>query len=675
MTASTILMLLLSIVLAGGLAFYQYLFRVGRRNRTQFFLAGLRFVTIFGILLLLINPTITKNTYEIEKTPLALVVDNSSSVADLKAKDDALSTYEKLASDSRLKDKFDIQSYRFDSEFRQAEAFDFAGKQTNLDQVAKNLRSINRNRLYPTVVISDGNQTEGSDYVYSFAPENKVYPVILGDTTTFLDLRVMQVNVNKYAFRKNKFPVEVFVQYSGNKSVNATFNISKGGSVIERRQISFSPSKRSEVINLLLAADKVGLQVFKASLTSAEAEKNTYNNTKNFAVEVIDQRTEIGIVSSISHPDLGALKRAIESNSQRKVSIVKPNALQELRNFNVLILYQPTPEFRPMMEAIRKAGINTLTITGDNTDFNLLNQQQSNLEFRMSSQKEDYIAAFDPGFNLFATDDIGFGSFPPLENAFGTVSVKGNANTLLRSSIRNIDSGAPLLTFFEEQGRRSAYLLGEGIWKWRLQTHVDTRSFEKFDVFADKVIQYLASDNQRKSLVVNHESFYNSGEAIAITAQFFNKNYEFDERARLSITVTNRQNKQSKRYDLLKTTNAFKVNLDGLAAGQYNFTVRELGSNTAYNGYFEILDFDIEKQLVNPDVAKLNQLAVQTSAKAFMPDQIDSLVKRLLDNQDYKAIEKAIVRKIPLIDSVLMLILIAISLATEWFVRKYNGML
>ncbi|MBD3581037.1 hypothetical protein [Flavobacterium selenitireducens] len=675
MTASTILMLLLSIAVAAGLAFYQYLFKNGHRNRTNLLLAGLRFVTILGVLLLLLNPKVSRNSYETQKTPLAVVVDNSASIVDLKADAEAKNLYQKLTSDSRLKDKFDIQSYGFASDFGPSETFDFKGKQTNIDQVSRNLKSINRNRDYPTILLSDGNQTEGNDYIYGFPAEHKVYPVILGDTTTFLDLRVMQVNVNKYAFHKNKFPVEVFLQYSGTKNVNASFTILKGGSVLHRQQVSFSNSKRSEVVNVLLPADNVGLQVFKASLTSAETEKNTYNNSKNFAVEVIDQRSEIGIVSTISHPDLGALKRSIESNSQRKVTIVKPNAVGDLGRFNVVVLYQPTPEFRPLLENIKKVGSNTFVITGDNTDFNLLNQFQSQLEFRMSSQKEDYIAGFDPDFNLFAVDDIGFSSFPPLENAFGTVTVKGNANVLLGSSIRNIESGTPLLAFFENQGKRSGYLLGEGIWKWRLQAHVENKSFEKFDVFADKIMQYLSSDNLRKSLVVNHESFYNSGEAIAITAQFFNKNYEFDDRARLSITVTNKKTKQTKKYDLLKTTNSYKVNLNGLAAGQYTFSVRELNSNTVYNSYFEILDFDIEKQFVNPDLAKLYQLAARTSGKSFMPDQVDQLIKTLLENADYKSVEKEIVRKIPLIDSLLMLILIACTLASEWFIRKYNGML
>jgi hypothetical protein len=174
---------------------------------------------------------------------------------------------------------------------------------------------------------------------------------------------------------------------------------------------------------------------------------------------------------------------------------------------------------------------------------------------------------------------------------------------------------------------------------------------------------------------VGHENFYNSGDEIEITAQYFNKNYEFDDKARLTISVTNKLNKQTKNYDLLKTNNAFKVNLNGLSAGQYTFSVKELNSNAVYNSYFEILDFDIEKQFVNPDLLKLKQLAAQTSGKVFAPTQVDELINNLLQNENYMAVQKSIIKKIPLIDSILLLILIVISLVSEWFIRKYNGML
>ncbi|MGG7037122.1 MAG: hypothetical protein ACI7YS_18315, partial [Flavobacterium sp.] len=415
--------------------------------------------------------------------------------------------------------------------------------------------------------------------------------------------------------------------------------------------------------------------LLKASIISKEQEKNTYNNTKNFAVEVLDQKTEIALVSSIAHPDLGAIKRSIETNAQRKVTIVNPLKINSLLDYNVLILYQPNAEFKSLFEQNQKAKINTWIITGNNTDFNFLNQNQTNFAFRMTGQKEDYLAGFDNQFNLFALDDIGFEQFPPLENAFGTITTNDKANVLLSSNIRNIATNQPLLAFIENEGSRSAFLFGENIWKWRSAVYLSKKSFSDFDVFLDKTIQYLASDNSKRSLIVNHERFYNSGESIEITAQYFNKNYELDEKARLTISLTNSKTKQVKNFDLLRKDNGFQVNLDGLSHGNYTFKVKELNSNSVYSGSFEVLDFDIEKQFVNPDLKKLNELAAQTKGKVFMPNQAEKLIKELLADDNYKPTQKTLIKKLPLIDWVWLLVLIAVLLATEWFVRKYNGLL
>ncbi len=675
MNTSTILLLLVSILIAAGVSFYHYLYKVKSRSNATLFLAFLRFFTVFGLLLLLINPIISKKTVETIKTPLPIVIDNSASVKDLKADKSALEVFEKLKNNSALAEKFDVQTYQFDEDFLPSDTIDFKGKQSNIDKAAKNLKSIYKNQHFPTVLISDGNQTSGDDFVFAFNPDNKVYPIVVGDTATYLDLKIAQLNVNKYAFHKNKFPVEVFLNYSGTKSVNASFKISQGNTVLTEQTVAFSPAKKSATLNVLLPADKVGLQILRAVITSKEQEKNTYNNTKNFAVEVIDQKTEVALISAMSHPDLGAIKRAIESNAQRKVTILKPNEVRSLADYNILILYQPTVEFKTIFEQNNNTKVNTWIITGNDTDFNFLNQNQNSFSFKMSSQKEDYLPSFDSQFNLFALDNIGFEQLPPLENSFGTITAKTNSNTLLWSTIRNIPTNQPLLTFTENQGSRNAFLFGENIWKWRAQTYVNKKSFADFDIFIDKTIQFLASNNTRKSLVVNHERFYNSGEGIEITAQYFNKNYELDEKARLTISVTNTKTKQVKNYDLLRITNAFQANLDGLAAGTYSFTVKELNSNSSYSSSFEVLDFDIEKQFVNPDWNKLNQLASQTKGKAYLTNQADLLVKQLLEDESYVAVQKTIVKKTPLIDWVWLLVLIAVSLSAEWFIRKYNGLL
>lgn len=675
MTTSTILLLILSVIIAAGLSFYQYLYKVKNQSKLNWFLAFLRFITLFSIFLLLINPIISRKITEIKKTPLPIVVDNSKSISELKATKEASELYLKITENKAISEKYDVQLFSFAEEFQSLEKLDFKGNQSHLDGVAKNLKQLYRNTNYPVVLFTDGNQTMGNDYVFSFQENTSVFPVVLGDTTSVLDLKINQINVNKYAFLKNKFPVEVFLQYNGNETITSNFLIQSGNQTVHKQTVTFSKDKKAQSVTILLNADKVGIAKYKAVISSNIKEKNTVNNTKNFAVEIIDQRSEIALVSAINHPDLGALKRSIETNQQRKVSIVKPNEIKSLQEYNVLILYQPTTAFKSIFDQNKVAQINTFVITGTATDFNFLNQVQDDLNFKMSTSKEDYLATFESNFNLFAQTNIGFENFPPLEHNFGVITAKNNVNTLLSARVRNVPVQNPILTFTENGSKREAYLLGENIWKWRLENHLNKKSFEDFDLFTDKIIQFLVSNASKKNLNVTYESFYNSGESIEITAEYFNKNYEFDEKAQLTIQVTNSKTKATKKYDLLKATNSYKVNLDGLEAGNYSFKVTEKQSNTSFSASFEVLDFEIEKQFVNPDKNRLEQLATNTSGKAYYPNQIENLIQSLIANEKYIPTQKESINKLPLIDWIWLLILAITALSFEWFIRKYNGLL
>lgn len=675
MAINSILLLLLALIVSAGIAFYQYLYKANYKSRLHLFLAFLRFASIFLILLLLINPIISRKTYETQKTPLPIVVDNSESISFLKQDKNAKEIAELLNSNSKLQDKYQVQLFSFDEEFNSDKTLDFKGKQSNIYKVFENLKQLYRTQNHPVILLTDGNQTQGSDYVFNIQQNANVFPVVLGDTIEHFDLKINQLNANKYAFLKNKFPVEVFLNYTGSKPVNAVLSIQSGNSSIYKQNVSFSSNKKSASVSILLNADKVGVHTYKATLSSVENEKNKFNNVKDFAVEVIDQRTEIALVSNIVHPDLGAIKKAIESNVQRKVTLFKTNEIKELNNFNVLIFYQPTSEFKSILSQNENLKTNSLIITGLNTDFNFLNQYQNHFNFKMSAQKEDYSADFNSNFNSFAIDNIGFEQFPPLENPFGSITSKSNVNALLEARIRTVKTESPLLSFTENGVNRNAYLFGENIWKWRMESHLKEKSFEKFDIFFDKIIQFLASNAKKKNLVVSHENFYNSGETITISAQYFNKNYEFDENAQLTIQLKNKESNSMKVYDFVKGSNDYSVGFDDLPSGNYSFKVKEKQSGAQYTGSFHIINFEAEKQFVNADVSRLKQLAENTQGKTYFSNQTQSLIKFLENTDIYKPIQKEVVKKSPLIDWMWGLIILVLLLATEWFTRKYNGLL
>jgi hypothetical protein len=675
MTRTTILLLILSVFIAGLLSFYQYVFKVKKKSNLIYFLAFLRGMSWVTLFWLLINPVVSRKINEIQKTPLPVVFDNSKSISELKATSSAEDIYQKIKANTTLADKYDVQFYSFDATFEALKQLDFKGKLSDIDGVAINLKQLYRNKVHPVVLITDGNQTLGNDYVFSFKENATVYPIVLGDTTTVIDLKINQINVNKYAFYKNKFPVEVLLLYNGDQNISSSFTMEKGNQLVYKQQLQFSKSKTSQTISFLLDANSIGTATYKATLTSNIKEKNTYNNSKKFAVDIIDQRSEIALVSTINHPDISALKRSIEINQQRKVTIVNPNKIKSLQNYNLLLLYQPNPAFQSIFEQNKIAQLNTFIITGTSTDFNFLNQQQNDLQFKVSDQNENYLAYFESDFNLFGQENIGFEKLPPLEHKFGTIVPKTNTTTMLFAGINGVQLQNPLLTFAENGNKRAAYLVGENIWKWRLDTHLTSKSFDAFDLLTDKIIQFLATPSRKNNLVVTYDSFYNLGENIVISASYFNKNYEFDTKAQLTIVVKNSITKASKTYDLLKTNSQYQVNLDGLLPGNYTFTISEKQSNAKFSGAFEVADFDLEKQFVNPDKTRLTQLANRTKGTIFYPNQLENLLKQLEEDERYLSVQKQTINKSPLIEWKAILVFLISLLALEWFVRKYFGLL
>ena len=522
MATQTLLYIILAGVTALLLALFQYIYK-SRRTRLHFILSFLRFVTYFCILLLLVNPKFERSTVYNEKPKLIVAVDNSESIKHLEQNESVETLISTLSQDPSLSEQFDITFYSFGSDVTPLDTLGFNEAQSNISRVFSSMDQVYRNSTAPLILITDGNQTYGSDYEFiSQGYKQPVYPVILGDTTTFSDLRIQQLNVNKYAYLKNKFPVEIFVSYNGNTSVNSQLIITSGNSRVFSQNLNFTKQNNTQTVNLTLPASSVGVNSYNATIVPIDNEKNTINNTKPFAVEVIDQKTNVAIVSVISHPDIGALRKAIESNEQRSVDILKPGEyLRAKENYQLAILYQPNNAFKRVLDAINTAGDNSFIIAGTQTQWSFLNANQSHYSLEITAQNEEYQPTVNSNYNTFIIDDLDFGSFPPLRSEFGQLTTNVPYEIILYKQVAGTTTEEPLLLTFEQNNRREALLLGEHIWKWRAQHYLNEKSFQQFDNFIGKLVQYLASNKQRRRLNVNYESFYNGNGNVTITAQFF----------------------------------------------------------------------------------------------------------------------------------------------------------
>mgnify|MGYP001826994947 CR=1 FL=1 len=677
MQTETLLYIIISGILALFIALFQYRYKTKNRSQLTMLFTFLRFLTIFTLLLLIVNPKIEQVKVYNEKPNLVIASDNSSSIQHLGKQEELKNVFYSLTSNESLKNKFNIVSYIFDEALKPSDTLSFQGKQTNISKTLVELSKIYKGSNSPTVIISDGNQTYGNDYEFIGRNYNQsIYPIIVGDTAKYADLKIQQLNVNKYAFLKNRFPIELIATYNGNELVNSKLEIKSGNNTVYSQPLVFSRTENSQFINLTLPANRAGVSAFRAELVPIANEKNKVNNIQNFAIEVIDQKTKIAIVSDFLHPDLGAIKKSIESKEQRSVTFLDPKqALENLNNFQLLILYQPTSNFKTVFEELNTQNKNSLVISGPKTDISFLNNIQS-YTLDVTNQSEEYQAIINNNYTPFFIEDIDFESFPPLESNFGEVKFSSPYETLLFKSINGNKLESPLLATFEDGPKREAVLFGEGIWKWRSQNYLNTKSFNKFDDFIGKIVQYLASNKRRSRLSVDYESFYNGNNSIIIKAQFFDKSYTFDARERLNITITNIDSQEKRTFPFVLKNNNYQVDLSGIPASKYVFTVSASNENISKAGNFEILEYNVEQQYMNANVTKLVRLATNSQGSHyFAGDDIDEMISELLEDNRYIPVQKSNKNVIPLIDWKYLLALLVLCLSAEWFLRKYNGLI
>ncbi|WP_232731539.1 VWA domain-containing protein [Tenacibaculum sp. SZ-18] len=669
MSTEVLIYIILSLLIGVAIAYFQYFFKVQKTGKQTILLFVLRALSVFFLLLLLINPQLKIEEIENIKPKLSVLIDNSLSTSFFKeeAKTSQLITQLKGARD--LNGKFDIDYYAFGKDIQRVDSLTFSDSHTNIFNAVKSINSLEKEAIGAMVLVSDGNQTIGEDYEYVNSKQ-AVYPVVIGDTIKYEDVKISQLNVNKYSYIDNKFPVEALLYYDGNKSINTEYSIYKGGQKIFSKPVKLSKENNSLTITANLNSNKEGVHFYTARIEKLTNEPNTRNNYKSFSVEVIDEQVKVLILTSIVHPDLGAIKKAIESNKQRSVDIENITSFKgNFDDYQFVIVYQPTIYFKPFFNQ-RKS--NYLIITGTKTDWSFLNSLELGFEKLFINQSEDYGASYNTNYLTFIQEDIGFIDFPPLKDKFGNITAKDH-QSLLFQKLQGFVTDESIFSTFEKGEQKFGVLFGEGIWKWRASSYLREKSFEDFDAFVGNVVQYLSSNKKRKRLDIKVENLYLANQLIDISALYLDNNFKFDSRASIQISITNKTTKEQKVFPFSLMNNSYRVQMEGLIPGDYSYRVTVEGQTVQKSGTFKVADFQIEEQFTNANSKKLQSLANTSKGKLFYSHQQGNLIDELVQNKDYYTTQKLTEKEEGIIQWQWLLFLIVGLLSMEWFLRKYYG--
>ena len=663
----------IAFVLSGSLGYYQYYYRVRNSKKVSFLLVIIRSLVFFLLMLVILNPSITKESIINQKAKLSVLVDNSSSITFFKKDSLVHAILQNFKTHKKLNKRFDINYYSFGNLFQQSDSFSFDENQTDISMPLERISKIQKNASNAIVLLSDGNQTIGNDYQYT-SIKDPVFPVVIGDTTKFQDVKIAQINVNRYSFINNQFPVESILQYEGTQTIKLRYSLENNGKIIFSERINFSEKNNSHILKTFIKASKEGTNLFTSKIEYLENEKNVVNNSKNFSVEVIDKQSEILIVSSFYHPDLGALKKAIESDKQRKVTIrIVDNKNIQLNNYQLVVLYQPNNKFNIIIDQLNSNKSSFMLITGSKTDWLFLNNKSLGINKKNINQLENYSARFYNGFLNFSQKNIGFENSPPLIDYYGETTVSIPHQTLLYQSINGFSSQNPLLATANHNNQKKVFLFGEGLWKWRSSSFLKNDSFQYFDEFIGNLVQYASNKKIRNRLDLDITSFYNANSSIQIGAFYVDENYQFDDRATILFTIKNKNSKKKQTFPFSLSGSSYQLELTSLEAGEYEYTIEVDGRNISKKGTFKVNEFLVEEQFTNANSYKLELLAQKTAGKLYFEDKYRLVIDDLTNDTRFSTIQKSKKTIDKLVNWQWLMLLIIGLLSLEWFIRKYIG--
>ncbi|HAR20484.1 MAG TPA: hypothetical protein DCR46_07470 [Cytophagales bacterium] len=645
-------------------------------NKMRMFLMGLRFMAVFLLLFLLLNPHITFIKSFKEKPLFPIVVDNSQSVL-LAVKNENSLKEAILAIQNKLqKLGFESPIYIHDEKLDQNGQYSFQHPTSDLTKLLTQAeKSSSSKKSKNLLLLSDGIFNSGISPAYQ-PFHSKIITLGLGDTVPRKDLALKSLQNNSVAFLGNKFPLVADVQAIGyaNKEIEVVLKDAKG--IVERKKMTVERDFWIGKANFVIATNTPGFQRYTVEVTPAKGESNLLNNKLNTYVDIVNDREKILLISPAPHPNIKAIRAALAKSENIQLELLIPDISEAKEDvYDMVILHNCLLSTFSEAQKYIKENTPVLYVVGADANYPRFNAENELIEV-LPNSTDQVNAMPNPLFSRFKMNENSASileKLPPIEVPFGEIKIKPGTEIALFQKINGISSAKPLLIF--GNGRRNnGVLLTNGLWQWRMYEKLETGKSETVDELVTKTVQYLSSkDDKRKFRIYPHQREYNEEEIPRIESELYNNLYEKVFGQKISVRVVGNQAK-STMYEFTPLEGNASLALPLLAPGVYKVEAQTSYAGKQFNAYteFVVKERQLEALDLRANHQVLRDISHKSGGKFFPWHQKDTFMKSL-DTFEAKAIWKSEEKKRNLIDEKWYFFLILTFLATEWVIRRYTG--
>ena len=654
-------------------------------------MTALRFISIFVLSFLLLSPLIKSFQREVQKPVIVLAQDNSRSV--LLNKDSTfyqtsyLENLEVLK--SKLSETFDVRYYSFGKQLNDDPKINYDDKQTNISAVLDAVYDkFEGQNLGAVILASDGIYNQGSNPVYSNKKlRTTVYTIALGDTTLPRDVLVKRVRTNSIAYLGNSFPIEIEAAAYGYNGSNIIVSVFHNGQLESVQSIVANNLRFTKTLLLNFNAKAKGMQRYTITVSHQKGELSYLNNVKDIYIDVIDGRQKIMLLANAPHPDLGAIKNAIEANQNYEVNIVYARDLSSdlssfIREYTLVILHQiPSVDLssKNLLETLSKCKVPRLYILGSQSNLPVFNSLNEGLSISYNrGNTNDAIPKVNKEFNLFSFSDETLNNsinFPPLQTPFGNYTTAGDVNMLFKQQIGATQTDMPLILFSKANEYKTGIICGEGFWRWRLQEYAQTQSQTASNEVMTKVIQYLSAKEDKRLLrITSTQKTFEENENVMFDAEVYTPGYELTNESDVGLKVINEGGK-SFDFQFSKSVKVYHLDCGILPIGAYRYTANTIvgGKPESTSGQFTVFPLQAEFTETVANHQLLASLASINNGKLFYPSEMQQIIKAINSNEIIKPVSYERQQLQDLINLKWIFGFLIFTLTAEWFFRKREG--
>jgi hypothetical protein len=679
--------ILLCLLVSAGYAFLLYRSKHPWTKTINWILFGARAVLVFLLAFLLLGPIMKQINNLVEKPVFVILQDNSISIKEttdsvrLKALNSSIGSI----GETLVNNGYEVANKTLSGDDDSTPII-FNEASSDLQGALRKISNqYEGKKIGGVMLLSDGIYNTGLSPLftnYNFP----IYSVGLGDTTQRQDLILKDVIYNKIAYQGNKFPLRAEILAKGFSGQSINVSLIHRGKVIEKINKN-TGSEQLVTVDFNPVAEEQGIQRYDLQVELKEGEHNPKNNRTTAFVEVVEGKKKILVIASSPHPDVKALRSVIENNPNYEFLLHIPGVQEtEAKNLQPaaidLAIFHQAPDkrgrTRELFQRFSSSKASMFVIVGQQTELNTLTESDAPVKFeQMPRQLDDVMPVINTTFSSFLISSEAnsiFAGFPPVWVPFGKTQIPASASPLLFQRVGSVATDKPLLWVSVSDSRKTAVMLADGFWQWRLEEFAKREHTEAFDEVFGKLIQYLSTtEDKSKFRSYPIEQQFSDTEPIVFESQVYNDIYEPVYGNTISLDVSDEAGKKYQYNYVINPGNA-RYEIGGLKEGVYHYKSQtEInGKKEEVRGQFMIVAQQIELQNLTADFDLLRKLSTTTGGKFYKASEMERLRADLSSVQASGTIHSE--EKFDSLLNLKWVFFLLVALATlEWFLRKFFG--